>query len=76
MVPDRPNTFRNGPATLGWASSFAHGFGSSGRRSPGSERARIRPINRRLTAGTAAAALAVVGFASPAMADHTYAPAR
>jgi hypothetical protein len=30
----------------------------------------MRPIHRRLTAGTAVAALAVVGFASPALASH------
>jgi hypothetical protein len=41
---------------------------------PGSEGARMRPITRRLTAGSAGAALAVVGFASPAMADHTDTP--
>jgi hypothetical protein len=34
----------------------------------------MRPIHRRLTAGSAAAALAVVGFASPAAADHTAEP--
>jgi hypothetical protein len=30
----------------------------------------MRPLNRRLVAGSAAAAFAVVGFASPALADH------
>jgi hypothetical protein len=34
----------------------------------------MRPIHRRLTAGTAAAALAVVGFASPALASHSDEP--
>ena len=31
----------------------------------------MKPFTSRLTAGSAAAALALVGFASPAMADHT-----
>jgi hypothetical protein len=34
----------------------------------------MRPINRRFTAGSAVAALAVVGFASPALADHSTTP--
>src|SRR5688500_11545941 len=34
----------------------------------------MRPNMRRLTAGSAAAALAVVGLAGPAMADHTATP--
>ena len=34
----------------------------------------MHQFTRRLTAGSAAAALAVVGFASPAMADHTAEP--
>jgi hypothetical protein len=34
----------------------------------------MRPITRRLTAGSAVAAFAVVGFTSPALADHTYDP--
>src|SRR5688572_549271 len=44
---------------------------------PGSRTSRGRHMHqftRRLTAGSAAAALAVVGFASPAMADHSATP--